>query len=138
MDDWHAPKSNTRIILSLISFAAAFIFMAWFFKYAPFSPSDRLVGWLGAITTCFLFFSGFYIGFSIKTKKAIVGFLAFLIWSLGLLFLPVPEGYAEAVYGSWAILFMAAVALYAKYEESRKRKGKPKPQNEQSSKTDLG
>lgn len=129
MNEWYAPKSNIRIILSLVSFAAAFIFMTWFFKYAPFSPSNKLMGWLGAVTTCFLLFLGFYIGFSIGTKKAIAAFSVFLIWSLGLIFLPVPEGYAEAVYGGWAILLMAIIALYAKYEESKKKKNKHNPQS---------
>ena len=125
MDEWYAPKSNTRIILSLISFVAAFVFMAWFFKCVPFSPSNKFTMWLGAVATAFLFFLGFYVGFNIKKKKVIGGFSAFLIWSLGLLFLPVPEGYTEAVYGSWAILFMAIIALHAKHQESKKRKSKP-------------
>lgn len=122
MDEWRASKSNVRIALGLVLIIAGFVWLALFFEFMPISPSNILVGWLGAIITGFFFFSAICISFDDKAKKAIVVGLVCLLWSLGFLVLPVPEGYAETVYGGWAIIFMALVILYAKYESSQKRK----------------
>ena len=70
----------------------------------------------------FLFFSGYCVGSNIGFKKMVLSFLVVVVWSLGFLILPVPEGYAEAVYGSWAILLMVIAALYFRREESKKKK----------------
>jgi hypothetical protein len=126
MDDWRAPKSNARIILGLILIVAAFLWLTYFYNYLsstyPHTSPDRLTGWFGAIIACSLFFSSFCIGFNVKTKKAVIGFLFFIVWSYGLVLLPIPEGYGEAVLGGWAILFMAFVTVYAKYEQWKKNK----------------
>lgn len=123
MDKWPAPKSNARITLGLTFIIAGFIWTVYFFEFIPFSPLDSLTGWFGAITASILLFLGLCIGFSAKLKEAIAGFLIFIVWSLGLILLPVPEGYAEAVFGSWAILGMILIIIFAKYKESRKKKG---------------
>jgi len=122
MDEWYAPKSNVRIALCLVLIIAGFAWILVFFKFVSFSPQDRLTGWLGAIIAGFFFFWAFCIGFSVKTKKILVGTLVCFSWSMGFLIIPVPEGYAETVYGSWAIVLIAIVAIYAKYKESRKKK----------------
>ena len=123
MDKWPSPKSNRRVALGLTLIVAGFIWIVYFFEFMPFSPSYRLTGWIGAIIASLLLFSGLCIGFNAKPKGAIAGFLVFIVWSLGLVLLPVPGGYAEVVFGSWAILGMIIVITYAKYQESRKKKG---------------
>jgi hypothetical protein len=117
MNKWPAPKSNVRIVLGLTFFIGGFIWVVCFFKFIPFSPLDRLTGWLGAITAGLLFFLGICIGFSAKPKGAIAGFVIFVAWSLGLILLPVPEGYGEAVLGGWFLVLCAMVALYEKFRK---------------------
>ena len=121
MDKWPTPKSNTRIALSLTFFVGGFIWIIYFFEFMPFSPLDRLTGWLGAITASLLFFLGLCIGFSAKPKSAIIGFLVFTAWSLGLIILPVPEGYGEAIFGAWFLVLFGIVALYEKYRKKSTR-----------------
>jgi hypothetical protein len=121
MNKWPAPKSNTRIALGLTFIIAGFVWAIYFFAFIPFSPSDRLTGWFGAITASILLFLGLCIGFGAKPKEVIVGSLVIVAWSLGLILLPAPEGYTEAVFGSWAILGMIIIIIYAKYEKSRKK-----------------
>jgi hypothetical protein len=118
---WPAPKSDARIALALIFFIVGFIWIICFFEFLPFSPSDRLIGWLGAITASLLFFTGLCVGFSIRPKEAIAAFLAWIVWSLGLIYLPVPEGYGEAVFGGWFLVGFAVVALYEKYRKRAKK-----------------
>ena len=115
LDKWHAPKSGTRIDFALAFFIGGLIWAVYFFEFRSFSPLDRLTGWVGAITASLFFFLGLCIGFSTKPKSAIAGFLVFAAWSLGLILLPVPEGYGEAVFGGWFLVLFAMVALYEKY-----------------------
>jgi len=128
MDEWYKPKSNVRVILGLIFIITGFIWMIFFYNYMsityPRTTPAILIGWLGAIITSFLFFLGICVGFSVKTKKVVVATSILFVWSLGFLVLPVPEGYAEAVYGSWVLILMVAIGLYAKYEESKKKKAR--------------
>jgi len=125
VDKWYKPKSHIRIFLGLLLIIAGFAWLTFFYNYIsiiyPRTTPDILIGWFGALVTSFLFFLAICVGFSVKTKKTVVAALVLFIWSLGFLVLPVPEGYAEAVYGSWALLGMVAVGLYAKYEESKKK-----------------
>lgn len=122
MEEWYKPTSTLRVVLGIVFIIAAFVFMIYYFNFIPFSTSNMLTVWLGAIVTCFLFLLGFYVGLDISTKKVLVAALVLSIWSMGLLILPVPEGYGEAVYGCWAVLLMIIMILFAKYQEAKKKK----------------
>lgn len=117
MDKWPGPKSNTRIALGLTFIIAGLVWAVYFFEFIHFSPLDRLTGWVGAITAGVFLFSGFCIGFGVKPKSAIAGFLVFVTWSLGLALLPVAGGYSEAVFGGWFLVLFAIVALYERYKK---------------------
>ena len=93
--------------------------MIYYFSFVPVSISDRLSVWLGVEVVCLLFFSAFYIGFGLETKKAILGVFVWLIWGLGFLIIPFPEGYGEEVLGGWAALLGVIIVLYVRYKRSR-------------------
>jgi hypothetical protein len=114
---WPAPKSSIRIALGLTFIIAGFVWTVFFFTLLPFSGLDRLTGWFGAIIASVFFFLGICIGFSLKPKETTVGFLVLVAWSLGLVLLPVPEGYGEAVFGGWFLVLCAMVALYEKHRK---------------------
>jgi hypothetical protein len=69
-------------------------------------------------------FLAFYVGFDLETKKVVVGASTWLIWSTGVLVLPLPEGYGEEVLGGWAALFCVITVLYVRYRTA-KRKDQP-------------
>lgn len=129
MDELHLPRSKTRILLSISLIVASFVFVAWFFLYVPFSPSNKLMMWAVLLISGFLFFSGYCVGSNINFKKMLSWFLVVIVWSMGFVVLPVPEGYAETVYGSWAILLMAIVALYYRREKSRRNQARKRSSN---------
>jgi hypothetical protein len=126
--EWQTPKSNIRIALGVAFIIAGFVWLVYFGNYMltayRYSTPDKFIVWLGLMTFSLLLWIAFYIGFSIKTRKAVLGFLSILIWSIGLLLIPVPEGYGEAVLGSYFLLFILLMALYAKHEESKRKKAR--------------
>ena len=121
MDEWYKTRGAVGIILGLAFFIAGFVWLWYFFEYELFSPSDRFSIWLGAVIAGLLFFSGFCVSFKVQAKKSVMFTLMFLGYSL-IFFVPVPSGYEEFYYGGFAVLLMAIVAFYAKYEESKKKK----------------
>ncbi len=126
MDKQVAPKSKTRIVASAILILGFFIWDTFFFYYLlstyPHTTPDKLTVWFGIVIAGLLIFVGIAVGAGINAKTIAVGAIVCAAWSLGLVLLPVPEGYAETVYGGWTILLMLLVAFYFEYEKSRKRK----------------
>ena len=120
MDVPNARVSKGRIALSILSFCTALIVATCFSVYVPFSPSDRLKMWIFiAVESCLMFSVG-CIGLGGTVKSLLAGLLFATIWSFGLVMLPVPEGYGEAVYGGWAIFGMIIVILYFESKKSKK------------------
>jgi hypothetical protein len=125
-NEWHTPKSHTRIALGVTFIIAAFVWMTYFGNYLlttyKYSTPDRFVFWFGATISVSLLFVGFTIGFSMKIKQAVLGFLYLLGFLFTLQLIPVPEGYGEAVYGSYFLLYMLPMILYIRHEKSKKNK----------------
>jgi hypothetical protein len=118
-EEWYEPTSTLRIAFATAIILAALVFMVSYFSFAPFSTSDRLSVWVGAEIICLLLFLAFYVGFDLETKQVVVGASIWLIWSIGLLVLPLPEGYGEAVLGGWAALLGVIIVLYVRYRTAR-------------------
>lgn len=115
-----------KIAAGILLILGFFLWITYFFYQIfvnyPSQIPDRLTIWLGLIFALFLLLSGISIGVGASFRKMLFGFLFLVAWSYGLLAIPTPEGYGEAVLGLWAILGLAAVVLYYEYEKSRKDK----------------
>lgn len=74
------------------------------------------------LIACFLLLSGICTVSNVDLKKMSIGFSLFMIWSFGLIVIPIPEGYGEAVLGGYAIFWMLLLAAFFKYKEYKKKK----------------
>lgn len=106
----------------MILFGTSLILALWLGLFAvQLVTASNLKTWLVLDVLACMGFSGTAIGFGGTAKDLIFGNLFLIGWAYGLVILPVPEGYAEAVYGGWAVLAMIVVIAYFEYE---KRRGK--------------
>jgi len=125
MDRRATPKSKIRTVMSAIFILGFFVWDAFFFYHLlstyPYTTPDKLIVWFGIIIAGLLIFIGITVGAGADAKTIAVGSIVCVVWSLGLLVIPVPEGYGEAVLGSYAILLMVMVALFFEYKKFRKK-----------------
>jgi len=87
----------------------------------PFSPSDRLTGWLWAVLIMLVFGLGFFSIIVVKIRVALATLLAVFIWSL-ILLVPVPQGYEEIYYGGSVAFLGIVLILYVKYKGEKEVK----------------
>lgn len=118
---WQVRSSNKMLILGLIFIIAGFALMTAFFKFVPFSSSDRLTGWLWAVLIMLVFGLGFFSIIVVKIRDALATLLALFLWSL-ILLVPVPLGYEEVYYGGSVAFLGIMLVLYVKYKEYKKKK----------------
>lgn len=120
-----SSKSRTRAVVSAIFIVGFFAWLAVFFSYTFSIDTQTFLGkltiWFGIIIAGLLIFLGIAVGAGADAKTMTAGSIVFVVWSLGLLVIPVPEGYGEAVLGSYSILLMVMVALFFEYKKIRKR-----------------
>lgn len=126
MNEWHITKSKTKIAIGLVLIASSFVWITYFYVYASFMYSyttpEKFTVWFAIMVTCLLFFWGFCMIFDVNAIKILELSLIFPIWSLGLLVLPIPKGYEEAVLGSYFLLWVLIIALYFEYEKYKKKR----------------
>jgi len=125
-NEWHAPKSGTRLALSVVFIIGAIVWMACFGIYTltvyAHSTPDKFVVFFGIAIGASLLFVGFAIASSAKTRQVIPAFLYLLVFLCTLPLIPVPNGYGETVLGIYFLLWSLPVILYARHEKSKKKK----------------
>jgi len=128
MDETSTLKSRARVALSIFFFTGFFVWSLYFYSYIsltyPHAIPDKLVVWGGLIVASSFLLVGFIVLLKdkpTKSKDVVIGFVFFFVWSLGLMAIPVPEGYGEGVLGIYFLFLIAALVLYSKLRESRKK-----------------
>ncbi len=128
MIEWTGVGRKLRVIAGILSILGFFVWATFFYYYVslifPRATPDKFVVWVGIIIATVFLLVGFLLlfqGKSANSKELFVGYLLFVIWSFGLLVIPTPEGYGEAVLGGYFILLIAALALYSRYKKSKER-----------------
>lgn len=118
-------RSMARTLVSVVFIAGFFVWDAFFFFYLlstyPNSTPDKITVWFGIIIAGLLIFLGIAVGAHADALTITVGSVVCVVWSLGLLVIPVPEGYGEAVLGGYAILLMVTIAIFFEYKKHWKR-----------------
>jgi len=129
-----------RIAVSLVFFIGFFLWSLYFYSYIsmtyPYAIPDKLVVWGGLVVASIFLLSGFLVllkGEATNSKEVVIGFVFFVVWSIGLLVIPVPEGYGEGLLGIYFLLLIVALWLYSKYIGSRKKVDQKKVHNESDS-----
>ncbi|MDH5494155.1 MAG: hypothetical protein OEY24_00410 [Candidatus Bathyarchaeota archaeon] len=118
---WQVRSSNRMLILGIIFIIAGFGLMTFFFKFMPFSPSEKLTMWLSALLIMLVFGLGLFSIIVVKTKEVAATFMVLFVWSLVFL-VPVPKGCEDFLWGGSLLLLCATVVCYVKYKESKKKK----------------
>lgn len=120
--------SKTRIAVSVVLVVICFVWLSVFFFYSV-APSFLMI-WINAVVGVSFFYLGICIGFRAEIRHAAWVYLLLMAWAVGMFFIPVPEGYANEVYGIYLFGLGGLVALY-----ERLRKKVSSPQSRQNNAT---
>ncbi len=82
---------------------------------------DRFIIWLDVMFGALLLFFGVNIAAGVKLKEMVLGSLFLFVWSVGYLFIPLVNGYAEGLFGSWALLGSALLILFYRFRKKNKK-----------------
>jgi hypothetical protein len=119
VEGWPKPASDSRVIFGTVLIVAGFVFLIIF--TSVFAPMNRLTAWEGAMLACVLLFAGFAVGFSVKIKTVVGAILVVIVGSFGFVIIPVPEGQADVVLGSYLLLLLGLIIAYEKYTHRKKK-----------------
>lgn len=126
MDQGRVSKSRVRIAAGSLLILGCLVWAVYFSFAVPLehlsSAYAKITVWAGVIVGSILLFLGLLVlAENVDMRKMFLGFIFFLVWSLGLPLIPVPEGYGEGVLGIYFLLLIAALWLYSKFMGSKKK-----------------
>jgi len=126
VDQGRVSKSRIRIAVGSLLILGCFVWAIYFSFAVPFGQLPpayaKITIWGSVIVASLLLFLGLLVlAENVDTKKMVLGFIFFVVWSIGLLAIPVPEGYGEGVLGIYFLLLIVALWLYSKYVGSKKK-----------------
>lgn len=118
--------SRTRIFVSILMIVTCFIWLTAFFLFVVL-PNPRVAPnltfvWINTVFAVSFLFWGLAVAFKAKIRYAATLYVIGMLWLSGLLLIPVPNDYANEVYGVYFFVLVGLIILYEEFRKNRSRK----------------
>jgi hypothetical protein len=118
----------SRILISLIFFAAGFVVLEVTRRFIGFSSSDSFLVWAWLVFAASMFMLGISVILSFNKKKTLASIL-FILLVGAIFFVPVPYDLQPIVWVSWYGLLMLVLWAFTKHFKKNEKREQDGPQH---------